>query len=193
MYTQEEILKIMKERDVLLEGHFRLSSGRHAARYLQCARLLQYPDVAGPLCAQLASKFKDERPTVVVGPAIGAIVVSYEVARALGLKSLFTERENGEMVLRRGFNINPADRVLVVEDVITTGGSTKEVIEAVRKLGATVIGVGVIADRSAGKVDLGVPIKALVSIKIESFLPEECPLCAEGIPAIKPGSRQEKA
>lgn len=193
MYTQEEIFKIMKERDVLLEGHFRLSSGRHAAKYLQCARLLQYPDVAEPLCAQLASKFKDDCPTVVVGPAIGAIVVSYEVARALGVKSLFTERENGEMTLRRGFSLNHEDRVLVVEDVITTGGSTKEVIEAVRKLGATVIGVGVIADRSAGKVDLGVPIKALVSIEIESYLPEECPFCAEGIPAIKPGSRQEKA
>ncbi len=189
--SQEEILKIFKEKEVLLEGHFKLTSGRHAAYYMQCAKLLQYPEVAGPLLEQLASYFKDQNVTVVAGPATGAIIISYEVARALGVKSVFSERENGQMCFRRGFEIHPEDRVLVVEDVITTGGSTKEVIAAVRALGATVVGAGCIVDRSGGTVDLGVELKPLVSLQIESYPPEDCPLCKAGMaPAIKPGSRQ---
>ena len=190
MYSREQILQIFKDKEVLLSGHFRLTSGRHAAYYMQCARLLQYPDVAGPLCEQMASNFADQGVTVVVGPAIGAIPLSYEVARALGVKSIFAERENGVMTLRRGFEVSARDRVLVVEDVITTGGSVKEVIDLMRAQGATVVGVGVLVDRSNGKIDFGVPLSSLLSLEIESFAPEDCPLCAEGkIPVVKPGSR----
>ncbi|MCL1874348.1 MAG: orotate phosphoribosyltransferase [Clostridiales bacterium] len=189
MYTQEDILAIMKEREVLLEGHFLLSSGRHGDRYLQCARLLQYPEVAAPLCAQLAAMFADEGITVVAGPATGAIILAYEVARALGVKAVFSERDNGVMTFRRGFVVKPEDRVLVVEDVITTGGSSKEVIAALNKIGSAIVGVAAIADRSGGRTDFGVPFKALVSLDIKSFLPEECPLCRQGVPVVKPGSR----
>lgn len=191
MLTQEQLLLILKEKEVLLEGHFRLSSGRHAAFYLQCAKLLQYPVETEIFCKQLAEMFADENITVVAGPATGAIIIAYEVARALGKKAIFSEREDGVMMFRRGFTLEPDDRVLVVEDVITTGGSSKEVIDAVEKMGATVVGVGCIADRSGGKVDMGVPLKALISMEIQSFIPEECPLCAKGIPATKPGSRKE--
>ena len=190
MYSKDQILEIFKEKEVLLSGHFRLTSGRHAAYYMQCARLLQYPDVAGPLCEQLASNFANQGITVVVGPAIGAIPLSDEVARVLGVKSIFAERENGEMTLRRGFEVSPQDKVLVVEDVITTGGSVKEVISLMQAKGAEVVGVGVLVDRSNGKIDFGVPLASLVSIEIESFEPDQCPLCAEGkIPVVKPGSR----
>ncbi len=193
MLSQEEILEVMKKNGVLFEGHFRLSSGRHAARYLQCAQLLQYPHVAGPLCEQLAQKFAANKINIVIGPATGAIILAYEVARALGAKALFTERDNGEMTLRRGFTIDSKDNVLVVEDIITTGGSTREVMKVVQDCGANIVGVGAIADRSGGKVDLGVPIQALVTIEIPNYLPEECPLCKEGIPIVKPGSRPEAA
>ena len=189
MYSKDQILEIFKEKEVLLSGHFRLTSGRHAAYYMQCARLLQYPDVAGPLCEQLANNFARKGVTVVVGPAIGAISLSYEVARALGVKSIFAERENGEMTLRRGFEVTTQDKVLVVEDVITTGGSVKEVVSLMQAKGAEVVGVGVLVDRSNGKIDFGVPLASLVSLEIESFEPEHCPLCAEGkLPVVKPGS-----
>jgi len=183
----------MRERDVLLEGHFRLTSGRHAAQYMQCAKLLQYPDIAGPFCAQLASYFANDGVTVVAGPAMGAIIIAYEAARALNVRSVFCERESGVMTLRRGLQIKPDDRVLVVEDVITTGGSSKEVVEMAQKMGATVVGVGVIVDRSGGKLDMELPLKALASMEIESFLPEDCPLCAQGLAVIKPGSRPDTA
>ncbi len=190
MYTREEILHILEEKEVLLSGHFKLTSGRHAAYYMQCARLLQYPEIAGPLCEQLASYFAGQGITVVVGPAIGAISLSYEIARALGVKSVFAERENGVMTLRRGFSVSPDDKVLVVEDVVTTGGSVKEVIALMREIGADIAGAAVLVDRSAGKIDLGVPLRSLVSLEIESFDEAECPLCKEGkTPAIKPGSR----
>jgi len=181
----------MRERDVLLEGHFRLTSGRHAAYYLQCAKLLQYPDIAGPLCAQLASYFAADGVTVVAGPAMGAIVIAYEAARALNVRSVFCERESGAMALRRGLQIKPEDRVLVVEDVVTTGGSCLEVVELAQSMGATVVGVGVIVDRTGGKLDVGLPFKSLVSMEIASFLPEDCPLCAQGLPVVKPGSRPD--
>lgn len=190
MYAQEEILEILKEKEVLLSGHFRLTSGRHAAYYIQCARILQYPEIAGKLCEQLAGYFAAEKIDVVTGPAMGAIIIAYETARALGVKTVFAERDNGVMTLRRGFSVKPGDRVLVVEDVVTTGGSVKEVIDLMREMGADVVGAGVFVDRSNGKADLGVPLKALVSLEIESFDPANCPLCAEGkLPAIKPGSR----
>ncbi|MGI5891968.1 MAG: orotate phosphoribosyltransferase [Bacillota bacterium] len=192
MLTREQIIDIFKVKDVLLEGHFRLSSGRHAQHYLQCAKILQYPADTEVLAKQLAQLFVDEKITVVAGPAIGAIILAYEVARALGVRSIFGERENGVMTFRRGFQLNPEDKVLVVEDVITTGGSTKELIEAVKKSQATLVGVGSLVDRSGGKVDFGIPFKPLLSFEIQSYMPEECPLCKQGVSdAVKPGSKQE--
>lgn len=190
MITSEEVLKIFEESGALLKGHFRLTSGKHSNQYMQCAKVLQYPQHAARLGEELAQAWRDQEIDVVIGPAMGGILVAHEVGRALGTKVLFTERENGVMTLRRGFELNPGEKVLVVEDVITTGGSVKEVLEVVRKLGAEPVGVGVIVDRSGGKADFGLPHVSLLKIQIETFEPEDCPLCAEGIPAIKPGSRQ---
>lgn len=198
--------KIFKKANALLKGHFKLSSGLHSEGYLQCALVLQYPKYAKKICQELANLFsarsgsalparggrggRKEKPTVVIAPAIGGILVSYEVAKALGCRSIFTERENGVMTLRRGFDIKRSDRVLVVEDVVTTGGSTKEVIDLVRKNGAKLIGVGAIIDRSCEKIDFGVEFKSLVKLALKTFKPEDCPLCKRGIPVVKPGSRR---
>lgn len=190
MYTQEQVLEIFARTGVLLEGHFRLTSGLHAAKYLQCAQLLQYPHEAGPLCEQLASYFKDADATVVAGPATGGIILAYEVAKALGVKNIFGERENGVMTFRRGFKLEPTDKVLVLEDVVTTGGSVKELIACVKEAGAEVVGVASLVNRSGGRVDFGVPFKSLVNLDITTYQPEECPMCKEGSVAYKPGSRQ---
>ena len=185
----DEILNIFKETGALLKGHFRLSSGLHSEDYLQCALVLQHPHHAGKLCSQLAARFKDVEPTCVVAPALGGVVVSYEVARALGVRSIFTERKEGKMVLRRGFNLRPDDRVLVVEDVITTGLSTKEVLEVVKSNGANIIGVGSIVDRSGKNIDFGVKSSSLLKLDLPAFPPEQCPLCKKGTEITKPGSR----
>jgi len=190
LLTEAEILDIFTETKVLLEGHFRLTSGLHAAQYMQCAQLLQYPNHTEVLLKDLASYFVDQNITAVVGPATGAIILAYEAAKQLGVRSLFTEREDGKMVYRRGFTLGPEDRVLVVEDVVTTGGSVKEVIAATKEKGAEVVGVGVLVDRSGGRVDFGVPLKALLTVNIQTYQPEDCPLCAAGSTPIKPGSRQ---
>lgn len=190
MLRPEEIISIFQRTGVLWEGHFILSSGLHAGRYLQCARVLQYPEEAAKLCSALAEHFGGQEITAVIGPATGAIIIAYEVARFLRARALFTEREEGKMTLRRGFSLEPKDKVLVVEDVITTGGSVKEVIEVVKEWRATPVGVGAFVDRSGGKVDLGLPLKALLTMEIENYRPEECPLCHQGLPAIKPGSRK---
>ena len=190
MYTQEQVLEIFARTGVLLEGHFRLTTGLHAAKYLQCAQLLQYPHEAGPLCEQLASYFKDAGATVVAGPATGGIILAYEVAKALGVKNIFGERENGVMTFRRGFKLEPTDKVLVLEDVVTTGGSVKELIACVKEAGAEVVGVASLVNRSGGRVDFGVPFKSLVNLDITTYQPEECPMCKEGSVAYKPGSRQ---
>ena len=190
MLSQEEVLEVFSRTGVLLEGHFRLTSGLHAAKYLQCAKLLQYPQEAAPLCEQLASYFKDAGATVVAGPATGGIILAYEVARALGVRNIFGERENGVMTFRRGFQLSPEDKVLVLEDVVTPGGSVKELIEAVKKAGATVVGVASLVNRSGGKADFGVPFQSLVYLDIQTYQPEDCPMCKAGSEAIKPGSRQ---
>lgn len=187
--NEKEILEIFKKTGAILTGHFRLSSGLHSGQYLQCARVLQHPEHAGALCKALADKFKDEKIDVVIAPALGGIIVSHEVARSLKTKSLFAERVEGKMTLRRGFELREKDKVLVVEDVITTGLSTKEVIEAVKSFGATVIGVGCLIDRSKGAIDFDVRAEALLKIDIPTFKPEACPLCKEKIPLTKPGSR----
>jgi orotate phosphoribosyltransferase len=173
----------------MLTGHFKLTSGRHSDRYFQCAMVLQHPEHTGALCRELAARFAGEDVSAVIGPATGGIIVSYETARALGVRGIFTERENGLMSLRRGFSIEPGERVLVVEDVITTGGSVLEVIDVVRSLGGVVVGAGVLVDRSGGKVDLGVRKEALLVTEVISYDPDQCPLCRDGIPAVKPGSR----
>ncbi|MBU1005979.1 MAG: orotate phosphoribosyltransferase [Candidatus Omnitrophica bacterium] len=185
----KEILDIFTNTGALLKGHFRLSSGLHSGDYLQCALVLQYPEYAGGLCAKLAALFKDAKPTCVVAPALGGVTVSYETARALGVRSMFTERKDGKMVLKRGFTIKPDDRVLVVEDVITTGLSTKEVLEVVRSYGAKVVGVGSIVNRSGKDIDFGVRSASLINLDLPVFPPENCPLCEKGIEITKPGSR----
>ena len=182
-------VEILSKTGALLSGHFRLSSGLHSGNYFQCALLLQNPDIAEKMCKQLASYFKDDKPTCVVAPALGGVIVSYETARALGVKSLFTERVEGKMTLRRGFEIKKEDKVLVVEDVITTGLSTGEVLEAVKLTGAKIIGVGCIVDRSGKELDFGVKLKSLIKLNFPTYKPEECPLCKKGVEITKPGSR----
>ena len=186
---EKDVLKLFEDTGALLSGHFRLSSGLHSGNYFQCALLLQYPDIAGKLCKELASYFKDDKPTCVVAPALGGVVVSYETARALAVKSLFTERVEGKMTLRRGFELKKEDRVLVVEDVITTGLSTNEVLEVVKSKGAKIIGVGCVVNRSGKILDFGVKLKSLANLDFPAYKPEECPLCKKGIDIIKPGSR----
>ena len=189
MLQREEIIEILKKTGVLLEGHFLLTSGRHSNRYMQCAQLFQYPQYSEMLCRELIRNFEHEKIDVVVGPAVGGIIIAYEVAACLGVRNIFAERQDGKMTFRRGFAIKPGEKVLVCEDVVTTGGSVKEVIEVIRAAGGNVVGVGSIVDRSAGKVDFGVPYHAVLPIEIESWEAEECPLCKEGSVAYKPGSR----
>ncbi len=191
--TKEEILEIFRESGALLEGHFLLTSGRHSDRYMQCAQVLRFPDKTSKLCAVIAEGFRDEKIDLVIGPAMGGILVSYETARHLGLPSIFAERENGKMTLRRGFAIEPGAKVLVVEDVITTGGSVKEVIEVVKEQGGEIVGVGVLVDRSNGKIDFGYPLVSVLSMEVKSYEADTCPLCAEGKgDLVKPGSRNIK-
>jgi orotate phosphoribosyltransferase len=192
MLTQERALQIFKEAGVLLEGHFRLTSGRHSNRYLQCAKIFRHPNYSEELCAALADKFRGCGVDIVIGPAMGAVQMAYEVSRALGCENFFTERsEDGKMALRRGFAVESGKKVLVVEDVVTTGGSVREVIDIVRAAGGEVVGVGSIVDRTGGKIDFGVPFQSVVSLNVESWEPQDCPLCKAGAPApIKPGSRK---
>lgn len=184
------LIKLMERTGVFQEGHFLLSSGMHSGRYLQCARLLQHPDLAEQVCAALAQRFVGEGIQVVLGAALGGIIVAHETARALGARALFAEREGGRLVLRRGFTIHPGERVLLVEDVITTGGTVRELYGLVEEAGGEVVGVGAIVDRSAGRMILpGKRLEALLALEIETYLPPECPLCQGGIPLVKPGSR----
>lgn len=192
--TTEEVLTIFEENQALLKGHFLLTSGLHSSRYLQCALVLQHPVVAEKLCSELAAKAKANpkigRIDLVIAPALGGVIVAHEVARALGVRALFTERQEKVMTLRRGFSIKPGERCFVVEDVVTTGGSTREVMEVVASLGGIAAGAGSLIDRSGGAVDLGVPRQALAILEVPTYKPEDCPMCAEGSTAVKPGSRQ---
>jgi orotate phosphoribosyltransferase len=187
--TQEEVLDIYRSTGALLSGHFLLSSGLHSDRYLQSALVLQQPEIATKLCASLADHFRDLRIEVVIAPALGGVFVSHETARALGVRAIFAERVNGELTIRRGFSIRPGERVLVVEDVITTGKSTRETIEVVRSSGGEVAGAGALVDRSGGTAELGVPYRALVTLAVPTYLPQDCPLCRSGSAPVKPGSR----
>jgi orotate phosphoribosyltransferase len=193
----EGLLSLFRDRGALLEGHFRLSSGLHSPRYLQCARVLMDPPLATRLGQELADTLKPllggTAPAAVVAPALGGVLVAHEVGRGLGCPGLFTERQDGAMTLRRGFALAAGDPVVVVEDVITTGGSTREVMEAVRARGARVLAVGSLVDRSGGAVDLGVPRRSLLSLDIPTYSTEACPLCAAGSKPEKPGSRAPMA
>ena len=187
--TERETLALYEKTGALMHGHFRLTSGLHSDVYLQSALVLQHPESAAALGQALAAAFGGVGATTVVAPAIGGILVAHEVARALGARCLFTERENGVMTLRRGFSVAPGERCLVVEDVITTGGSTREVFECMKRHGALVVGVGSLIDRSAGAARFPVTQVALARVGATTWTPEACPLCKSGSPAVKPGSR----
>jgi len=189
--SPHEILKIFKDCGALLEGHFLLSSGLHSSQYLQCALVLQHPAHAERLCTLLAQPFQGQGIEVVAAPALGGIIVAHEVARALGARALFTERAEGRMTLRRGFQIASGERTLVVEDVITTGGSTREVIHVIEEYGGKVVGVGCLVDRS-GESPFEVERYSLAHLEIPNYPAATCPLCKEGRPVVKPGSRQTK-
>lgn len=178
----------LKSRGALLEGHFKLSSGRHSDRFIQKFRILEDPALVEPVAREIVQAFKSTNPTIVVSAAVGGIILGYEVARALGTKAVFVEKENGVPTLRRGFRVDSSDRVLVVEDVVTTGGSVKEVLDVVRKAGAHVVGVGVIVQRA--QADFGVRTHALLDMPIVSYDAAECPQCRRGEPITDPGSRR---
>ncbi len=188
--NSEQILEHFRQTNALLEGHFILSSGLHSSVYLQCALALQYPSDAAKFGRAIAVHFADAKIETVASPAIGGLVIGYAVAEALNVRFIWTERQNGEMTLRRGFSVKESERILVVEDVITTGGSTRECIAALELNGAKVTNAASIIDRSGGAADTGVPRIALVSLEVPSYAPEDCPLCAQGDVAYKPGSRQ---
>lgn len=186
----EEVIERFKATGALLEGHFVLSSGLHSGNYLQCALVLQHPADAENFGRAIAEHFKEDNIQLVGSPAIGGIVIGHEVARHLGARFIWTERDNGKMSLRRGFSVTPGERTLVVEDVVTTGGSTLETVEALRSAGASVIAAASIIDRSAGKAFVGVPRIALATLEVPSVDPSVCEACKRGEPAIKPGSRK---
>jgi len=188
--TEEELLTIFKKTEALLSGHFLLTSGRHSNVYFQCAKVLQYPEYNKDICSVLAEHFKDYEIDTVIAPAIGGIVVGQEVARQLNKRFIFAEREDKKLNLRRGFSIEKGERILVCEDVVTTGGSVFEVIDIINAAEAVPVGVGFIVDRSKGKVQFGIPQKSVISLDAVSYEPENCNLCKENIPFIKPGSRK---
>jgi orotate phosphoribosyltransferase len=187
--TRDELLDLFRQSGALLEGHFRLTSGLHSPGYLQCALVLQHPQHAEALGRAIAGRVKDLRPTVVLSPALGGVVIGHEVGRALGVRAIFCERQEGRLALRRGFTLDASDRVLVVEDVMTTGGSTRETIEVAKAAGGQVIGTGSIVDRSACAIHFDVPFVSLLEIALPTYEQDKCPLCAQGLPVVKPGSR----
>lgn len=187
--TDAEVLDLFRQSGALLEGHFKLSSGLHSPRYLQSALVLQYPDLAARLGEALGERTRHLQPTAVLSPALGGIVIGQEVGRALHVRALFAERQEGKLALRRGFTLAPSDRVLVVEDVVTTGGSTRETIAVAEAAGAQVIGAAALVDRGGDPARLNVPLQTLLHLDVPAYQPDACPLCAQGLPVVKPGSR----
>ena len=188
--TAEQILEHFKQTNALLEGHFLLSSGLHSPQYLQCALALQSPFDAVKFGEAIAEHFTNEKIETVASPAIGGLIIGFAVAQALNVRFIWTERENNLMTVRRGFSVKENERILVVEDVITTGGSTRECIEALERRGAKVVGAASLIDRSNGAAEVGVPRISLVSLEVPSYKPEACPMCERGDEPIKPGSRK---
>ena len=187
----DSIIEHFKHCEAFLEGHFQLSSGRHSPNYLQCALALQYPSDASMYGRMIAERFVDQTVDAVASPAIGGLIIGYAVAQALNVRFIWTERQNGEMTLRRGFAVRKGERFIVVEDVITTGGSTRECIDVLTDAGANVIGAASIIDRSNGTADVGVPRISLAALEVPSYEKAECPMCAAGGEAYKPGSRND--
>jgi orotate phosphoribosyltransferase len=188
--TQDDVLGRFRASGALLEGHFKLSSGLHSPNYLQCALVLQHPADAEALGAALAARLSGLRPTAVLSPALGGLIIGHEVARALGVRAIFAERADGALTLRRGFELTPDDRVVVVEDVITTGLSTRETMDVARGQGATVVAAAAIINRSGSPTPVDVPFQSLADFAPPTWPPESCPLCAQGAPIVKPGSRR---
>lgn len=188
--TREEVLDLFKATGAFLEGHFLLTSGLHSPHYFQCAKVLQYPQHAQTLCWEIAYNFMTEKVDVVIGPALGGIIVAQEVARLIHARAIFAEREEGKMTLRRGFEIKAGERVLAVEDVVTTGGSINEIIGLAHRAGATLVGVGFLVDRSQQRVQFDVPKFAVMTMDVVTYTAETCPLCQQGLPLYKPGSRK---
>ena len=187
--TSDAVLNLFRKSGALLEGHFKLSSGLHSDKYLQSALVLQYPEFAAALGDAICARTRHLGATVVLSPALGGIVIGQETGRALGVRAIFAERQDAKLVLRRGFSLSAQDRVLVIEDVITTGGSTRETVDVATAGGATVIGAAAIVNRGRNEEKLGLPFYALVNLEVPVFQPETCPLCAKGEPVVKPGSR----
>ena len=187
--TTDTVLDLFRRAGALLDGHFRLTSGLHSPGYLQSALVLQHPREAERCGILLADRVRGLGVQAVLSPALGGIVIGHEVARALGVRAIFAERQDGTLTLRRGFSLSPGEKVFVVEDVVTTGGSTRETIAVARSAGAVVVAAGSIIDRSAGSQGLDVPYHALADVTLPTYQPESCPLCAAGLPVLKPGSR----
>lgn len=185
--TQDEVRDIFKRTGAFMEGHFLLTSGLHSPHYVEKFRVLEYPEHTATLCSGLADMYRDQGVNLVVGPMTGGIILAHEVGKQLGVRAMFTERVDGKMAFRRGFSLSADDRVLLVEDIVTTGGSIIEVRDVVAETGATIVGLGYLVDRSGGKADFGIPAKALLTLDVVTYQPDSCPLCAEGIPAVKPG------
>jgi orotate phosphoribosyltransferase len=192
--TRDELIKLLEEIGAIRQGHFELSSGRHSGTYIQCALVLQYPNHAEELGRAIAEQVRDLEVSCVVSPALGGLIIGQEVARALGVRAIFVERDrSGQMTMRRGFELKPGERVLVVEDVWTTGGSTRETIGVVEQASGLVVAAGAIIDRSGGRLELNVPARALLELDVPSYEPDDCPLCRAGSIAMRPGSRFARA
>lgn len=186
----DKVMQLFEQSGAVLHGHFILTSGLHSDTYMQCAKLFEYGDVSESLCKQAAEKLKKYNADVVVSPAVGAIIFGYELGKQLGLPNMFAEREkDGKFALRRGFELKAGSRVIIAENVVTTGGSVKEVIDLVKSLGSEVVAVAEVVDRSGGKVDFGVPNESLLQIEVKTFSPDDCPMCKAGTAAVKPGSK----
>jgi orotate phosphoribosyltransferase len=193
LFTRDQLLAVFRDSGALLEGHFRLSSGLHSSGYLQCALVLQHPRTASALAEALVATAGAWSPQTVLSPALGGVVIGQEVGRAADVRAIFAERQDGRLTLRRGFTLSPGERVLVVEDVVTTGLSTRETIEVAQAAGAVVVGAAALVDRSGGTASLGVPFVSLLSMDLPAWEERACPLCASGVPVTKPGSRPTPA
>ena len=195
MLTQEQVRQLLVETEAVLEGHFLLTSGLHSPLYVEKFNVLQHPEYTEKLCKELAERFKNKGVQTVMGPMTGGILLAHEVGKALGTRAIFTEREKGKMTRRRGFCIKPGERVLIVEDIVTTGGSVQEVVDVVKAAGGEIVGVGLLVDRSGGKAEFGVPkedVQALLNLEVPTYEPETCPLCKEGVPMTERGSHHLK-
>ena len=191
--TEQEVREILVKTNAIMDGHFLLTSGLHSPHYVEKFNVLQHPKYTEQLCQAMAEKFKDAKIETVVGPVTGGIILAHETGKALGTRAIFTERVDGKMTFRRGFSLHEGERVLIVEDIVTTGGSIKEVIDVVREHGGIPVAVSMLVDRSGGKADFGdVPATALLKMNVETYKPEDCPLCKKGVPMTKRGSTGKK-